>query len=196
MLNKRWAENPLQCSCLENPRDWGAWWAAIYGVTQSWTWLKWLSSSSRDLEALIEDWGEGRKIRSIPSPRVDRLSQACVARRTLMGVICHLLPFQQMLSMSRGWALSALFSGWMSPPQRGRVQGMAIPFAKDDREAPWHLGMAPPGVRCSRVGVLWASLVRNPAIFKLLLRAFLCICFTTFSPYPWPYKCCNHKSQT
>ena len=38
--------NPLQCSCLENPRDGGAWWAAIYGVTQSPTWLKWLSSSS------------------------------------------------------------------------------------------------------------------------------------------------------
>ena len=38
--------NPLQDSCLENPRDRGAWWAAIYGVTQSWTWLKWLSSSS------------------------------------------------------------------------------------------------------------------------------------------------------
>ena len=35
--------NPLQCSCLENPRDGGAWWAAIYGVTQSWTRLKWLS---------------------------------------------------------------------------------------------------------------------------------------------------------
>ena len=39
--------NPLQCSCLENPRDGGAWWAAIYGVTQSQTWLKRLSSSSR-----------------------------------------------------------------------------------------------------------------------------------------------------
>ena len=38
--------NPLQCSCLENPRDGGAWWAAIYGVTQSRTWLKRLSSSS------------------------------------------------------------------------------------------------------------------------------------------------------
>ena len=38
--------NPLQCSCLENPRDGGAWWAAVYGVTQSWTWVKWLSSSS------------------------------------------------------------------------------------------------------------------------------------------------------
>jgi len=38
--------NPLQCSCLENPRDGGAWWAAICGVTQSRTRLKQLSSSS------------------------------------------------------------------------------------------------------------------------------------------------------
>ena len=38
--------NPLQCSCLENPRDRGAWWAAVYGVTQSRTRLKQLSSSS------------------------------------------------------------------------------------------------------------------------------------------------------
>ena len=37
--------NPLRCSCLENPRDGGAWWAAVYGVAQSRTWLKWLSSS-------------------------------------------------------------------------------------------------------------------------------------------------------
>ena len=36
--------NPLQCSCLENPRDGGAWWAAVCGVTQSRTRLKWLSS--------------------------------------------------------------------------------------------------------------------------------------------------------
>ena len=38
--------NPLQCSCLENPRDGGAWRAAVYGVAQSRTRLKWLSSSS------------------------------------------------------------------------------------------------------------------------------------------------------
>jgi len=38
--------NPLQCSCLENPRDEGVWWAAIYGVQQSQTRLKQLSSSS------------------------------------------------------------------------------------------------------------------------------------------------------
>ena len=38
--------NPLQCSCLENPRDGGAWWAAIYGVAQSRTRLKQLSSNT------------------------------------------------------------------------------------------------------------------------------------------------------
>ena len=38
--------NPLQCSCLENPRDGGVWWAAVYEVTQSWIRLKRLSSSS------------------------------------------------------------------------------------------------------------------------------------------------------
>ena len=40
--------NPLQCSCLENPRDRGAWWAAVCGVTHSWTHLKRLSSSIKD----------------------------------------------------------------------------------------------------------------------------------------------------
>ena len=39
--------NPLQCSCLENPRDREAWWAAVYGVAQGRTWLKRPSSSSR-----------------------------------------------------------------------------------------------------------------------------------------------------
>ena len=39
--------SPFQCSCLANPRVGGAWWAAIYGVAQSRTRLKWLSSSSR-----------------------------------------------------------------------------------------------------------------------------------------------------
>ena len=44
--------NPLQCSCLENPRDGGAWWAAIYGIAQSRTRLKRLSSSSNHMQTL------------------------------------------------------------------------------------------------------------------------------------------------
>ena len=45
---RKW--HPLQCSCLENPRDRGAWWAAIYGVTQSWTRLKRLSMHALEKE--------------------------------------------------------------------------------------------------------------------------------------------------
>ena len=43
--------NPLQCSCLESPRDGGAWWEAVYGVTQSQTRLKQLSSSSSNAQS-------------------------------------------------------------------------------------------------------------------------------------------------
>ena len=43
--------NPLQCSCLENPRNGGAWWAAVSGVAQSQTRLKRLSSSSSSKDA-------------------------------------------------------------------------------------------------------------------------------------------------
>ncbi|CAI9166627.1 unnamed protein product [Rangifer tarandus platyrhynchus] len=48
--------NPLQCSCLENPRDGGAWWAAIYGVAQSQTRWKRLSSSSSSILTLRDDY--------------------------------------------------------------------------------------------------------------------------------------------
>ena len=47
--------NPLQCSYLENPRDGGAWWAAVYGVTQSRTRLKRLSSGSRTVLINYQD---------------------------------------------------------------------------------------------------------------------------------------------
>ena len=45
--------NPLQCSCLENSGDRGAWWAAVYGVAQNWTRLKRLSSSSSSIACRI-----------------------------------------------------------------------------------------------------------------------------------------------
>ena len=45
--------NPLQCSCLENPRDGGAWWAAVYGVARNRTRLKRLSSSSSSIPLLV-----------------------------------------------------------------------------------------------------------------------------------------------
>ena len=56
--------NPLQCSCLENPRDGGAWWAAVYGVAQSQARLKRLGSSSRSslLCRLFSSCGEQRPL--------------------------------------------------------------------------------------------------------------------------------------
>ena len=45
--------NPLRCSCLENPRDGGAWWAAVYGVAQSRTRLKRLSSSNESYPRVL-----------------------------------------------------------------------------------------------------------------------------------------------
>ena len=59
---RKW--QPLHCSCLENPRDRGAWWAAVYGVAQSQTWLKQLSSSSSSSN--VEGWdgiGGGRRFK-------------------------------------------------------------------------------------------------------------------------------------
>ena len=62
--------NPLQCSCLENPRDGRAWWAAIYGLAQSQTWLKRLSSSNSRVSSLVVlDLGI-----SVPTPKAQAWS--------------------------------------------------------------------------------------------------------------------------
>ena len=70
--------NPLQYSCLENPRDRGVWWATVYGVTQSWTRLKRLSSSSSsrwvsqvalDVKTPLASAGDLRDTGSLPRLR-------------------------------------------------------------------------------------------------------------------------------
>ena len=53
--------NPLQCSCLENPRHGGAWWASVYGVAQSRTRLKRLSSSSSSMQMTQPLWQKVKK---------------------------------------------------------------------------------------------------------------------------------------
>ena len=68
--------NPLQCSCLENPRDWGAWWAAVYGVAQSWTRLKRLSSSS----IALTRWIFVRKVMSLLFNTLSRFAIAFLTR--------------------------------------------------------------------------------------------------------------------
>ena len=58
-INSSPVGTPLQYSCLENPMDGGAWWAAVYGVPQSRTQLKWLSSSSSSSLTQEQWWGCG-----------------------------------------------------------------------------------------------------------------------------------------
>ena len=63
--------NPLQCSCLENPRDRGAWWASICGVAQSRTWLKRLSSgssSSSRMTLCLTFWGTAKLFPTAAAP--------------------------------------------------------------------------------------------------------------------------------
>ena len=60
--------NPLQCSCLENPRDGGAWWAAVSGVAQSPSRLKRLSSSSSSSLSFLQG--------NLPNPGIEPRSPA------------------------------------------------------------------------------------------------------------------------
>ena len=73
--------NPLQCSCVENPRDGEAWWAAVYGVAQSRTRLKRLSSSS-SLE-VREDVGSLSKRESIKRTEDQGMNQVKIYYRRM-----------------------------------------------------------------------------------------------------------------
>ena len=82
--------NPLQCSCLENPRDGGAWKAAVYGVVQSWTQLKRLSSSSSSSRL---GFGEEHNRDKVPFlwPRIK-------------GVCCHITNHWWCFPSLPGWS--------------------------------------------------------------------------------------------
>ena len=79
-LRRKW--QPLQCSCLENPRDGGAWWAAVYGVTQGQTQLKQVSSSStittpsRDNQNISRYCHMSPRDRSAPNWELDYMKEA------------------------------------------------------------------------------------------------------------------------
>ena len=77
--------NPLKCSCLENPRDGGAWWAAIYGVAQSLTRLKWLSSSRE----------EGQN--GLPAPAVSKVTLIQKSSICQFGIFWGSLPWASTL---------------------------------------------------------------------------------------------------
>ena len=83
--------NPLQCSCLENPRDGGAWWAAVYGVAQSWTRLKRLSSSSSSSRLVITFLPRSKhlSISWLQSPSAVILEPPKIKSVTVSPSICH-----------------------------------------------------------------------------------------------------------
>ena len=102
--------NPLHCSCLENPRDRGAWGAAVYGVAQNRTWLKRLSSSSRTLLLLdkvyvllikrdrAQGGGEQQKEKDIYSPFGGKgqtplilLLHICIFNASYLKYLCNCL---------------------------------------------------------------------------------------------------------
>ena len=83
--------NPLQCSCLENPRDGGAWWAAVDGVAQSQTRLMRLSSSSSSRP--VPRWRGGKE-------------SACQCRRHRRG---RFNPWVKRIPWSRKWQPTLVF---------------------------------------------------------------------------------------
>ena len=94
--------NPLQCSCLENPRDGGAWWAAVYGVAKSRTRLKWLSSSNH--------------------PSIKKINQGCSCLRTIWLPVSSAkyslrICFANQITLFKTAALLELcsFSSWPFP---------------------------------------------------------------------------------
>ena len=81
--------NPLQWSCLENPRDKGAWWAAVYGVTQSRTRLKRLSSSS-SLILVTSGMGlESGSMRGLGFPFAFFLTESSMMRKFFLRPLLH-----------------------------------------------------------------------------------------------------------
>ena len=105
--------NPLQCSCLKNPRDQGAWWTTIYGVAQSRTRLKRLSSSSSRLvitflprsEHLLISWLQS-PLAVILEPKKQKVHHCFHCFHEVMGPDTMILVFW-MLSFKRTFSLSS-----------------------------------------------------------------------------------------
>ena len=106
--------NPLQCSCLENPMDGGAWWAAIYGVSQSRTRLKRLSSSSRTYGTVLNKSDTNGNPLLFPNHKGKWFMLSSLSIRLAMPFIGFqkfpLIPNFWIFVMNRCWILSNAFS--------------------------------------------------------------------------------------
>ena len=109
--------NPLQCSCLENPRDGVAWWAAVNGVAQNWTRLKRLSSSSSSRVRASGCLGEGQiKVKAAGSGQA------------------HQPPGDQMKCLSERWATGSLTPHFQMTGQQGCLRPLPYTFKKKTTE--------------------------------------------------------------
>ena len=127
--------NPLQCSCLENPRDGGAWWSAVSGVAQSRTQLKGLSSSSSSsknypLLSLFESESESHSVLSYSfCGPMDYTVNGILEVRILEWVA---FPFSRGSSQRRDWTqvshiAGRLFTNWASREAQEYSSGQPIP---------------------------------------------------------------------
>ena len=113
--------NPLKCSCLENPRDgilawripgFSAWWAAIYGVAQSWTWLKWLSSSIHKSKMIFPNPFEFMDLNLL----MNLLTHACCVLSHFSRVWLFVTPWTSAhhVPLSMGFSKQECLSGLLS----------------------------------------------------------------------------------
>ena len=93
--------NPLHCSCLENPRDGGAWWAAVYGVAQSQTRLKRLSSSSSSSSSSSMAGGRGwKKFVFAKGYRVSYAGDENILKLTKMMMVAYICDYNFVVHQS------------------------------------------------------------------------------------------------
>ena len=126
--------NPLRSSCLVNPRDGGAWWAAVYGVAQSRTWLKRLSSSSASLQYTLSNGMEqlthcysqqlGWSLRALFWVKEDSLKGYMLYDSIIVCVSCSVMSSSVTL-----WTVARQAPLSMGILQARLLEWVAIPFS-------------------------------------------------------------------
>jgi len=132
--------NPLQCSCLENPRDRGAWQPAVYGVAQSRTRLKWLSSSSSRLviafvsrnKRLLISWLQSPSALILEPKKIKLVTVSIVSPsicHEVMGLDAMILTFR-MLSFKPAFPLSSFIKRLFSSSSLSDIRLMSSAYLR------------------------------------------------------------------
>ena len=138
--------NPLQCSCLENPRDRGALWAAVYGVAQSWTRLKRLSSSSSITKYHIPGGLNSRNLflYSSEGQKSNIKVQHGYSLERPLFLLCRWLPFHCVLTWQREECSGVSFCKGTNSIVRALLMSSSkftyFPQAPSPKPSFWRLG--------------------------------------------------------